>query len=329
MCGGTTKSSVFEMHGCGGAGYSKRSQEFVNTMQQPGLDLEKYATTLDSCAKGLADMGQIMSDVAGRSGNEIAMQHQQDMISSYKSLEAAEKGMPADGAKLASAVAAAKVDYETVFGTEQFPRVNGTAVDMERVTQNFEKASQAAEKALYAYHELAKQCYVDSGSVGSMAEFDEEKDRRERGDSLQFYREALEDSNHSPGSTVVGSSEAWSTTCAGEPILPVNWIDFGHRDTRFARCAEKCRATLSPAKCVGFQVYEHTPNNGAPVGYSCEMFSSVTKLTQHTKPVNQCNNQVQASCWLPVTDTTTFGNINKDKHTIDMCFGEAGAGSMR
>lgn len=287
MCGGTTKSSIFEMHDCEVP--EPFDSETTTQFATLASDLQGTYERAKLCSDDVLHFGQEMADAAGKNGNQIGMAHQQDMITSQKQFDAMLKGLPFDSLEVAGELKQALGDYQGAHAKG----VALSAATSESLRTKLTQAVEAAEKALPPVAAIADKCQpMLDASLGSMPMGSEPG-------AAQFYKSASGD---------------LSASCAGEAILPVTLV-MGE-DT----CAEVCRSTVAPTKCVGYQVYSSSEN----AFVSCHMFSKVTALTKYS--VEGCSNGVDGMCSVPVNDETTFGNINKDAHTIDTCFdGEAGS----
>lgn len=238
MCGGTTKSAVFEMHDCDTP--ARFSLDALASFSALARELEGSYSKAKLCSDDLAHFGQLMANAAGKNGNQIAMEHQQDMIASQKQFASTLKGLPFDSIKIVENLDAAIGAYSAAGSS--------AAAAAEEARTTVSSAVDAADEALPVITTVAEKCQPPH-PIGS--------EPASEGASKYYH-------------SVTGIDFAGS--CAGNPILPVRL------SVDAAACAEVCRSTIAPTRCAGYQVYSSPAGVSSCELFSS--FTSLNKYTK-------------------------------------------------
>ncbi|CAD7951506.1 unnamed protein product [Amoebophrya sp. A120] len=281
MCGGQTKASVFEMHGC--TPPPVMSADIVQSFFATAEDLKSDLDTALDTAKDLITAGKKLADAQGKVGNKIAVQHHQETMASQNFIAGKIKNMPFDSLK----------DYDLLkvkTGKYQQSAAKAGAQELVEMTRGL---NATAQKVLF-----------DTWSIEKVAEsvFPKEKSLAKGLGALTHYTSAA---------VVEGTEDPADASCDGTVIMPISAVVDGAEG-----CAALCRKTLAPNTCVGFQTY-----NGyldAKAGeVMCLLFSEIKSAVKYTG--TDCGTAASARCMIPISSEPLRKSLTDSMDTISAC----------
>lgn len=271
MCGGTDKSSVFEMHFCNSAG--EELKDAATGAAEVLSFFEEEAWALDQRAAALNAAGVELQKVAGNGGDPVSGDLAQlakkaagewentlkdgECFQAFNSLQgyysSAEQTFSSDLMKSENAV---KADDEVYELTTLSQKVHACA-----------KKAEAQNLAAFPWHEKAQ----EAGSSGAAAFWSDHLSEAQLVSQLYYPLQY----GLNPTTTITDEDVTMST-CSGEVIgAPMSlW---------FAECAAACEQTVFPQKCIGFQHYA-SAGGGDEFPPLCVLFREFDTLTEHKCP---------------------------------------------
>lgn len=220
MCGGKTKSDIFQMHWCGDV--AKNLGAAVELVQAKKMDLSDAVSKLEICANSLQDAGEALQKQTADNGDSFSGDDGQNakiVAGEYKkAIRSAQKAVDA-------ADAAGKTGTTLQSGDETSP---DNAMKAEAALEDLDLAAVHAEDALDEITSMSEKC-----------------------EAVAVPKDNVLGEYFNVAKWTAKGFEEHSTTCNGEEI--------GAPSKRSpAECATYCDATVSPKKCVGFQSYGDT-----------------------------------------------------------------------
>jgi hypothetical protein len=221
MCGGKTKSDIYQMHWCGDV--SENLVTAIDLVEGKRMDLDEQNTALEGCAGDVQKAGDDLQAQAAKNGDKFLGGH-------------------AQRAKVAAGV------YTKL--TRSADKVFGSANEAEMVAKGLQAQDSSSPDVAKAAESAIDE--LDMQQVSVEDTLDEVSLRLgECMASGKSTGEKLKAEYFNVAKWTAKGFEEHSTSCAGAPI--------GAPSSRTAaECADLCDATVSPMKCVGFQSYKST-----------------------------------------------------------------------
>lgn len=244
LCGGKTKSDIFQMHHCGDV--DKNLVSALELSASVTADLDEQNSALVGCADTVQDAGVALQQTAAKNGDKFLGGHAQNakiIAGSYKKLtRSADKTR---GAATEAEMRASALKTSDLTTPENAKAAEDSIDELDLAEANTADALDEVTKAL--------------GDCQATSSDDVSK-------KLDQYFNVAKWTMPS-GNNAKLDVKGTSTSCAGATIgAPSNRTP--------AECAALCDATANGAKkCVGFQSYENT----------CVLFSSITEVSYYSE----------------------------------------------
>lgn len=266
ICGGTVKSSIFEMHICG-----DRGQQLVMQAQNAGRILSSfYATALFAASLGsdLQASGELLEEVGGLGGDPDSANYGRDAKKWAGELEKvfqAEHCLDEYNALLMAYEESETLAFSNLRKSENLQRADDLTqqivAGIPKVKDCTKLTSKAVTKGYYPFADA-----VDSASDREMLKMEEKY-----GTATVVFSPLL--------LAVASKKEPMMSTCVGEPLgKPMVGT--------FAECAEACDQMIHPEVCLGFQFYhmggkEDSGGSKAEMRPLCFLFKDIEKIVSY------------------------------------------------